>query len=377
MYQQLNVMIIAGEASGDLHGSHLVREMQQLAPNLAIKGLGGTSMQAAGVELLHNINDISVCGFLEVIRYLPKLIKLFYAVKKRLLEEKPHLLILIDYPTFNLRLASIAKKHGIKVLYYISPQIWAWHTSRIVKIKHAVDRMAVIFPFEREFYKQHKVAATYVGHPLVDIVKVPPTGSRSDPSGKSPVIGLLPGSRQNEIKYILPTLIQAANLLGRSNPAIKFILPLADTVSEAEINPCLAMATMPIQVIREHRYEAMSDCSAVIAASGTVTLELTLLGVPMVIIYKSSRLSFALAKRLVKIPHIGLCNIVAQREIVTELLQENANPENIATEVHRLLTDDNYRQVQQQALAGVANALRAQKECSIGQLAISMLHNHP
>lgn len=378
MQNRRKIMIIAGEASGDLHGAKLASEIKTLLPNLEITGLGGASMKQAGVELITDISNFSVCGFFEVIRYLPRLISLFNKIKRELINNRPDLLILIDYPTFNLKLAKVAAKHKIKVLYYISPQIWAWHTSRVKKIRQCVNMMAVIFPFESEFYRNNSVPVKYVGHPLVGTVS--PTADKLNLRMKyhfadtDIIVGLLPGSRNNEIKYILPTLLKTAQLLHQKNPHIKFVLPLANTLTKQEIGGFVQDCQVPINIIAENRYDAMSICNAVVAASGTVTLELTLLQVPMVIVYKANVLSFKLAKYLVKIPHISLCNIVAGEKIVTELLQQDATAENISAELLRLIEDHSYRNEQTKQLQKVSAKLATKKECNLSELVVNFVN---
>jgi lipid-A-disaccharide synthase len=373
MEKTKKVMIIAGEASGDMHGSNLAKEIKQRIPDIKLIGIGGKNMQQAGVELLADITHLAVCGFFEVIRYLPQFFLLFYSIKKAILEQKPDLVLLIDFPGFNLRIAKIAHQYKINVLYYISPQLWAWHTSRIKKIKRYVTMMAVIFPFEVDFYRHHTVPVKYVGHPLIEVfAKLPPSSTFRVP--QKIIIGLLPGSRKNEIKYILPTLIATAQLIQQQLPDIEFVLPLASTITEEEIECQLAHTSLPIKIITAHRYDAMRQCHVVIAASGTVTLELALLGTPLVIVYKGNPLSFILAKRLVKIPHVGLCNIIAGKKIAEELLQNEATPERIWREVKRLIEDKDYREEQKAALTNVAQRLSLERECSIAQLVCDVLN---
>lgn len=377
MMKNNKIMLIAGEASGDMHGAVLVNEMKQLMPNLDFTGLGGTYLQQAGVKLIANMADFSVCGFFEVVRYLPRLYSLYRTIKRQLIANPPDLLILIDYPTFNLILAKVAAKLKIKVLYYISPQIWAWHTSRVTKIKDRVHTMGVIFPFEADFYRQHQVPVKYVGHPLAGRVTVTQEKEQLKQHYHIPptaiVIGLLPGSRQNEIKYILPTLLQMAEQLQAHKTPIRFLLPLASTLIQHDLNPLLAQCKADVQIISNNRYDAMSICDVVVAASGTVTLELALLGIPMVIVYKANRFSFAIAKRVVKIPYVGLCNIIAKKKIVQELIQEQANCSAITAEVLKLLDDKAYCNEQKRQLSYVAQQLFTQKESSIGELAVDVL----
>ena len=339
-------MIVAGEASGDIYGADLVREALQLAPHLHFFGIGGARMREAGVETLVDSSDMAVVGLVEVIKHFAVISAAFRKLKQILQCDPPGLLILIDYPGFNLRLADVAKKAGVKVLYYISPQIWAWRQGRVKKIARLVDHMAVILPFEAPFYEQAGVPVTFVGHPMLDLVNVTldrtvaATSFGLDPSRK--IVGLFPGSRHNEIERLLPVIIAAAVKLKERFPDIQFILPLASTLRRDDIVPLLTAAGLDVAITRDRIHDMIRSCDAVISVSGTVTLEIALVGTPMVIIYKLSPLTYQLAKRLVKVPNIGLCNIVAGETVVRELIQDQANPVEIAAEIGKLLTDQIY-----------------------------------
>jgi lipid-A-disaccharide synthase len=352
-------MIVAGEASGDIYGADLVREALKLAPDLHFSGIGGTRMREAGVETLVDSGDMAVVGLVEVIKHFDVILSAFFKLKRILLDTPPDLLILIDYPGFNLRLAKVAKRAGVKVLYYISPQIWAWRQGRIKKIAHLVDHMAVILPFEAPFYEQAGVPVTFVGHPMLDLVKVTldryaaAVSFNLDPSRK--IVGLFPGSRRNEIERLLPAIIAAAGKLKERFPDIQFILPLASTLHSDDLVPLLAAANLDVTITRDRIHDMIRACDAVISVSGTVTLEIALAGTPMVIIYKLSPLTYQLAKRLVKVNNIGLCNIVAGETVVQELIQDQANPEEIANEVEKLLTNNTYHS----AIVGKLGKVRA------------------
>lgn len=339
-------MIVAGEASGDIYGADLARETVKLDPNLHFFGIGGERMREAGVETLVDSSEMAVVGLVEVLKHFNVISSAFLKLKKILLNEPPDLLILIDYPGFNLRLAKIAKKAGVKVLYYISPQIWAWRQGRVRKIARLVDHMAVILPFEAPFYERAGVPVTFVGHPMLDMVQVSMERDQAAASfGLDPncqIVGLFPGSRRNEIDRLLPVIIGSAVRLKQRFPGIQFVLPLASTLSADAITPQLVNAGLDVIITRERIHDMIRACDAVISVSGTVTLEIALVGTPMVIIYKLSPLTYQLAKRLVKVPNIGLCNIVAGETVVQELIQDQANPERIATEIERLLTDNSY-----------------------------------
>lgn len=337
------IMIVAGEASGDIYGADLARETLKLDPNLHFFGIGGARMREVGVETLVDSADMAVVGLVEVLKHFDVISNAFLKLKKILQNDPPELLILIDYPGFNLRLAKIARKVGVKVLYYISPQIWAWRQGRVKKIARLVDHMAVILPFEAPFYERAGVPVSFVGHPMLDLVKVSldRIGAAAsfglDPNRK--IVGLFPGSRRNEIERLLPVIVSSAVQLKQRFPEIQFVLPLASTLSAETIAPQLEAAGIAVTITRDRIHDLIRACDAVISVSGTVTLEIALVGTPMVIIYKLSPLTYQLAKRLVKVPNIGLCNIVAGETVVRELIQDEANAENISVEIATILTD--------------------------------------
>lgn len=355
------VMIVAGEASGDIYGAGLVRAVHAADPAFRFFGIGGPRMREAGCETLVDSADMAVVGLVEVLKHFDVIAVAFLKLKKILQEDPPELLILIDYPGFNLRLAKIAKRAGVKVLYYISPQIWAWRQGRVRKIKRLVDHMAVILPFEASFYERAGVPVSFVGHPMADLVAV--TSSRPeaaasfglDPS--RPIVGLFPGSRRSEVSRLLPTIVAAAQLLQTRFPQVQFVLPLASTLDDADIAPWLAGHDLPLTITRERIHDLIRVCDAVISVSGTVTLEVALVGTPLVIIYKLAALTFQLAKRLVKVEHIGLCNIVAGETVAPELIQNEASPERIATEIGSLLADKELNTATRARLARVRERL--------------------
>ena len=357
-------MIVAGEASGDIYGADLVREARSLDAGLTFFGIGGARMREAGVDTLVDSADMAVVGLVEVLKHFDVISAAFLTLKKRLLAtgpDRPSLLILIDYPGFNLRLAKVAKKAGIRVLYYISPQIWAWRQGRVRKIARLVDHMAVILPFEAPFYQQAGVPVTFVGHPMLDMVQVATGRDQAaasfglDPSRK--IVGLFPGSRKNEIERLLPVIIGAAALLKKRFPDIQFVLPLASTLTEGDMVPQLTAAGIQARITRDRIHDLIRACDAVITVSGTVTLEIALVETPMVIIYRLSALTYQVAKRLVKVEHIGLCNIVAGEGVVKELIQDDANPEAIAAEISHILEDTAYAAAIRTRLATIRQKL--------------------
>lgn len=350
-------MIVAGEASGDIYGADLAREAHKLDPALLFFGIGGERMREAGVKTLVDSADIAVVGLIEVLKHFSVIASAFVTLRNILTSAPPDLLILIDYPGFNLRLAKVAKKAGVKVLYYISPQIWAWRRGRVKKIALLVDYMAVILPFEELFYREAGVPVSFVGHPMLDLVNI--TFNRAeaavsfnlDPDQK--IVGLFPGSRRSEIERLLPVIVNAAVLLQKRFPDIQFILPLASTLRREDITQQLTAADLDVTITGERIHDMIRACDAVISVSGTVTLEIALVGTPMVIIYKLSPLTYQLAKRLVKVANIGLCNIVAGETVVRELIQDEANPESIAAEIEAILNDAEYNSTIRQKLATV------------------------
>ena len=342
------VMIVAGEASGDLHGGNLVREMHALFPELSFCGVGGKKMEAAGVRLSADVADMAVVGLTEVIGKLGAVLKVMRTLKAELKSDPPALLILIDYPDFNLPLAKTARKLGIKVLYYISPQVWAWRKSRIGIIRRTVDKMVVILPFEEEFYREAGVDAVFVGHPLLDVVKI--HYPRAEALGRiglddeAVTIALLPGSRKSEVARLLPEMLEACRILTDMISPVQFVLPLAPTLPFSFVQDIIQRFPVPVKVVEEDLYDAIALADAAIVASGTATLETALLGVPMVVVYKISALSYAIGKRFIKVAYISLVNLIAGRAVVPELIQQDANPARIAAEVKELIVNAKMRQ---------------------------------
>ena len=348
------VAIIAGEASGDQHGAKLVRAMQKKRPGLFFCGIGGPGLRQAGVRIVVDAADLTVVGITEVFAKLPDIIKGMGIIKKLLRSLKPDLLILIDFPDFNLHLAAFAHKLSIPVLYYISPQIWAWRRGRGKRIAKLVNHMAVILPFEEQFYKEFNVPVTFVGHPLLDGA-LPAVGQTlkeglQDP----PVIGLVPGSRENEINRLLPIMLDAADILRQRLKQVRFIISQAVFVDGGLIKAIIGKypGWGDVEIVADGVAKVFERCDAIVAASGTVTLQAAMYGTPMVIIYKVSPVSAWLAKALVRVPNVGLVNLVAGRGLVPELLQENATGHNIARTVENMLKDpDQLNQLRQQLIA--------------------------
>lgn len=338
--------ISAGEASGDLHGATLINELQKVNPKLKFIGIGGQRMQAAGCDLVVDNKKLAVVGIWEIIKHLGPILSAAKLIKKILKQRQPATIILIDYPGFNLRLAKFAKKLGIRVVYYIPPQLWAWHESRIRIIKKYVDCVLVIYPFEVEFYRKHHVKAYYVGNFLVK--QTVTTLDRQsfcalfqlDPS--RPLIGLAPGSRLGEIERMFETLLQSAKRLQQKHRAIQLLIPLAPSLQKTDLEVLLKQYQhLNIQIITHHLTDLFHICDVMIAVSGTVTVEIALARTPCVVIYKVNPLTYYLGKKLIKVPYISLVNLILNREVLPELIQNEASPERIAEIAESLLVDMN------------------------------------
>ena len=353
------IMIIAGETSGDLHGAKLVSAMQKRNNGLFFCGIGGRALKETGVDILIDASEISVVGITEVFSKTPGILRGLRMVKKTLKTAPPDLLILVDFPDFNLHVASTAKKNKIPILYYISPQIWAWRRGRVKKIGKLVDHMAVILPFEEEFYKEQHIPVTFVGHPLMEN-SLPSKDALSEKwLGNMPVVGLLPGSRHGEIARHLPIMLEAARILFQKVKPIKFVISLAPDVEEKYIKDMVKKfsGTGTFEIVSGDVRKIFEKSKIVIAASGTVTLEAAISGTPMVIIYKVSPVSYFLGKNLIRVQHIGLVNLIAGKEIVPELIQEAASPAGIANTVFKMLNDPSTLKTLSLELLSIRNKL--------------------
>jgi lipid-A-disaccharide synthase len=337
------ILLVAGEVSGDLHGSYLVEAIHRIDPEIQFFGVGGEGLKRAGMRLLQHSQSLSVVGITEVFVKLGSILKALGTLKRSLEREKPDLVILIDFPDFNLRLARIAHRKGIPILYYISPQVWAWRPGRVKLIARLVKKMVVLFPFEVPLYEAAGVDVEWVGHPLLDIVK--PTLPKEvafqrfglDPGRRT--VGLLPGSRIHEIERLLPSLLASAELLEKEIPDLQFVIPLAPGLSRATLSSQMNSISVPVKVVEGFTYDVMNLCELLITASGTATLEGAILGKPMIIIYKVSFSTYWIGRALVRVNHIGLPNLVAEKAIALELIQKDVNPQRIAEEAFRILKD--------------------------------------
>ncbi|MCP4343795.1 MAG: lipid-A-disaccharide synthase [Desulfobulbaceae bacterium] len=359
------IMIVTGEASGDLHGANLVRSLQSKEPELQFCGMGGPELAACGVEILYDAAKVSVVGFFEVFSHLKDIWLAQRTLRRRLATDCPDLLILIDLPDFNLLLAKKAKKLGIPIFYYISPQLWAWRSGRVKTMKDRVDKIGVILPFEEEFFRTRGVAAQYVGHPLLDTVKTTLTRERfcllHEISWDTLCIGLFPGSRKREVSSLLPIFLSAAETLQKNSPEkIVFFIPRASTIDAQEFDTAglgRCQQHLDIRIIEEDRYNMMAACDAVVTASGTVTLELAILEVPMIVVYKLAPLTYQLGKRLVKVDFFSLVNLIAGYAAVPELLQHEVTAERIAAELSATTRVPARKQTMKKALREVREKL--------------------
>lgn len=329
--------IIAGEASGDLHGSRVVKALRAKDTNADIRAWGGDKMEAAGAVLVKHYRDLAFMGFVEVLKHLRTIFRNIAFCKKDISQFQPDVLVLIDYPGFNLRIAKWAHAQGIKVVYYISPQVWAWKEGRVKAIKKSVDKMLVILPFEQEFYKKWNYEVHYVGHPLLEAVDEAQAEPKNLIASDKPIVALLPGSRAQEIKTKLPLMLQVA----AKHPDYQFVVAGAPAQPDEIYQNLIGNAR--VILLRNDTYNLLRQAHAAIVTSGTATLETALFGLPEVVVYKGSPISFWLAKKLVKVPFVSLVNLIMGREIVKELLQSDFNPQTLAAELARLLHDSNYR----------------------------------
>lgn len=341
-----NILIIAGEASGDTLGAGFVREYLTLAPDTRFFGLGGDKMKQAGVELTYHIRDLAFLGFWEVVKNYRFIKKVQKDILKQIDQLKPSMAVLIDYPGFNLRLAPLLKKRGIKVFYYISPQIWAWGAKRIKQIKTDVDFMAVVFEFEKELYEKAGVPVEWVGHPLLDEIKteiIPGQFYRQHNLANDDIpIGLFPGSRILEVKRILPEMLAALEYVAIGYPKIRGIISCAPGLDISLYENIIKQSNAKIRLHLENSHELMANAKVNLICSGTATLESGVIGTPMVIVYKTSPITYYIARFVIKIPYIGIVNVVAGEKIVPELIQGQCNAQNMAAHALNYLNDPGY-----------------------------------
>jgi lipid-A-disaccharide synthase len=372
------IMMLAGEASGDMHAAEVAEVLKDKLPGVELYGIAGPKMREQGVEVIAETETIAVMGFSEVLANFKLIKKVFKQTQQVLRERRPDLLILIDYPGFNLRMAKYAKSLGIKVLFYVSPQVWAWRQGRVKKIKACVDHMAVIFPFEKKFYDKYQVPATYVGCPLMDEIRFDLTKPQARDelhfAENDKVLALLPGSRKSVVEKLLPIMLSTAKKLCDEFSGLKVVIPVADTLSDEFMQQVLQDSEQTVQLVRKSNQQVIKAADAAICASGTATLETALLRTPMVVVYRMSFLSYQIIKRLIKIKHVSLCNIVAEKEVVKEMIQTNLTDDELFKETRRLLTDTKYQQrIQQDYDLVKANIGQAGAAKNVAQIALDLL----
>jgi lipid-A-disaccharide synthase len=375
------VMLSAGEASGDLHAASFYLELRKRVPEVKAIGMGGSAMRDAGVELRYDSSGIGVIGLAEILRHYGEIRQALRIMRQALRQEKPDLLICVDYKEFNFRLATTAKACGVKVLFYVSPQVWAWRPGRVKSYGRIVDHMAVIFPFEVPFYRRYGIPVTYVGHPLAGKVRAtepkPAVLAKLGLSDSQPLVGLFPGSRVNELKRILPVIVEAAKRLGARFPALQFLLFKAPALDETALHRLVNDAGLNCKIIAGRDYNALHCCDAAIAVSGTVTLEAALAGVPMAIVYRLSPVSYWLGRLLVNIDFIGLPNILAGKPVAREFIQHEADPNAIADEIAKLLTDRDYAAAIRREFGELSRQLGAANASQeLAKVAAAMLDLH-
>ena len=360
------IMIVAGEASGDLHGASLARAILQMVPTVDLVGVGGDNMQRAGVELIHHINRLAVMGITEVLGHLGEVRATLDSLTTVARERDVDAVVLIDYPDFNLTLARRLRKHipDVPIIYYISPQVWAWRRGRVNKIAQLVDRMLVILPFEKELYESVGLEVDFVGHPLLDVIRLDNDrttySERHSLSFKDTWIGLLPGSRRAEVKRLLPPMLKAASSLLRHVEQPCFLIPVSPALDITIYESVLASFPNLRQrtyLIEDDYYPTVEHCRAAVVCSGTATLEAALVDTPMVVVYRTSWLTYTLAKSLVRVPHFALVNLIAEQRAVPELVQGEVTGSRIADELRTLLNDQVRRSAVQSALAKVRQRL--------------------
>jgi len=375
------VLIIAGEASGDLHGANLVREVAKQDSSVVFYGIGSRRMKEAGVQLLAEASEISVVGATEVLTHLRPIYRVFSELKRFLYEERPDLVILIDFPDFNILIGKRAKKLGIPILYYISPQVWAWRKGRIKAIAELVKAMIVVFPFEVELYKRAGVDVRFVGHPLTDVAQSRYNQSEAkvlfglDPDKR--VIAILPGSRRKEITSLLPDMLVAASILNQRFQNLQFILPVAPTLTREFIGSFVEKSPVPIALTDGRVYDVLRASDAALVTSGTATLEAGLMAIPMVIAYRLSALSYLIGSMIIRVAHIGLVNIVAGKRVVPELVQDEATPQNMADALSAMLDDHDYYRRVQTELVGIRAKLGEQgASARVASIVLEFMADH-
>ncbi len=357
----LNILIIAGEESGDLHGGNLVKALKEIHPDMNFKGIGGDKMRRAGVETVFGIENMGTVGLAEIFGSLFFYINVYRVIAKEIAKKQFDAAIFIDYPTLNLMFAKLCRRVNCPAFFFISPQIWAWRSGRIKKIRRIIKKMYVVLPFEEPIYKKANVPVEFVGHPFVEIVKPTLTAQEArkqfELAPNKFTVGILPGSRKSEIEFLLDPMLQAAIKIQEEIKDCQFILPIADSIDPEDIKNRVSKYSLEIKIIQNNNYNAMNCSDCLMIASGSATLEAGLLTRPMVIVYKLKSLTYWVAKRLVKIKNFGLVNIVAGETAVPELLQHEVTPENMANHILRFYRETAYREEVQKKLSNIRDSL--------------------
>jgi lipid-A-disaccharide synthase len=346
----MKLAIVAGEASGDLHAAEVLRELKRLDPSIETFGIGGDLLAREGMRLVHHAREMGIVGFFNVLRHLRMFRRIFDETATEIARQKPDAVLLVDYPGFNLRMARRCKELGIRVVYYISPQLWAWKQGRVKQVAKYVDRMIVIFPFEETFYREHGIEAAYVGHPLIEEIGHIQRLLKRDETVR---IALLPGSRKAEVASLLPAMLDAVEILARERRVVAYVVQ-APTIARELLDEYVTGKN--VRVVAHDNGEAVAAADVALSSSGTATLECAVLGTPVIVMYRLSFANYWLGRMLVTIPHFALINIVAGKKIVPELIQGHVNGQNIADETRRLLEPANYATVVEE-LAAVRSKL--------------------
>lgn len=374
------IFLSAGEASGEQYGAMLIEEIRRLRPEADFFGLGGIRMEKLGMRRIVRAEDVAHMGITEVILHMPRIYREYRKLKASLRKEQPDLAILIDFPDVNLSLAGQLRRLDIPVVYFVSPQLWAWKKYRLREVKRNVTRMLVIFPFEETFYRERGVAADFVGHPLADLD--PPIVSREAFASENNLdaskfwVGLLPGSRIRELLANLPTMLEAARLLG---PGYEFLLPVAPTLQEDQVRPLVAQE-QNVKVVHDAR-AVLKHARASVVASGTATVEAALIGNPFVVVYRVSRTTYAVARRVIKLPHVAMVNLIAGKRLAPELIQHDFTPSKVVEQLRPLLENDGARATMQSELRAVGAALKSKGGSTAieraARIALDLLPNPP
>ncbi|WP_277281962.1 lipid-A-disaccharide synthase [Veillonella caviae] len=357
----MKIMFSAGEASGDTHGASVAKALREIYPSVEMFGMGGNLMDEAGVRIVYDIKNLGVIGLVEIVKSLPKFFKLRTYLKRIMMKERPDVLVCIDYPGFNMKLAEVAHQLGIPVLYYIAPTIWAWHSSRGKTIKKYVTKVASIFPFEAEAYSKYNCDVEFVGHPLVDIVhptmSVDESMTYFNARAEAKRVLLMPGSRKQEVLSLLDVMLESGEKLLQSHEDVQFFLPRAHTIDRFELETFIKERRVPVTITEDYTYDLMQICDVCLAASGTATLETAMMELPTILLYKVSPITYGIGKMVVNLSHVGLPNIIAGKEVIPELLQSDVSADNIVEHMLPLLDDLKENEHMRQELRTVRDKL--------------------